>query len=337
MFIVASINIRENTEENIKKIILAGADILRFNFGYVTKNEDLKTIIDSQQFIDDLNANVKILVGLPSNKVRLGNFDQQNLLVKENEEITLKSATHSEDTKIFLPINYEKIGLKLKENQTLIFGNGEISASVIRILDENTVIIRIQNNGYLQPEKSCHNFVLSDTEYLNLIEQKIPLLELINPDFIALPFLNEELNNKILNLLNNLGNKTKIIITIVNKKAVKNLNAICSNNEYCAIMLDRGKIAVNMPFEQMGIIQKLIIVSAKKFNKPIYISTQILESTINNFIPAKSEVADLTNMVIDGVSGIILCKETDVGNRPAYTISVAKKIIYETEKYKNEL
>ena len=76
----------------------------------------------------------------------------------------------------------------------------------------------------------------------------------------------------------------------------------------------------------------MIIKTAQRQKKQVFISTQILESTMNNFVPSRSEIVDLTNMIIDKVSGIILCKETALGNRPVYTIAVAKKIINEVEK-----
>ena len=88
-----------------------------------------------------------------------------------------------------------------------------------------------------------------------------------------------------------------------------------------------------MPYYKLGIYQQKVIDMAKKYKKIIIISTQILESTMQNFIPSRAEIIDLTNSLLKGVSGIMLCRETAISNRPAYVVSVAKKIINEVEKY----
>ena len=103
------------------------------------------------------------------------------------------------------------------------------------------------------------------------------------------------------------------------------------------ILLDRGELGVNMPYEQVGTLQKSLCQKAKNCDKKVIISTQILESTINNYTPSRADILDLTNLVLDDAYGIMLCRETGINARPAYTISTAKKIIAEAEAYKKTL
>jgi pyruvate kinase len=87
-----------------------------------------------------------------------------------------------------------------------------------------------------------------------------------------------------------------------------------------------------LPFEKLGLIQKQLIKTAKKYKRDIIVSTQIIESANNTFIPFRSDITDMTNIILDGATGIMLCRETAVGQRPTYAINCVKKIIHEVEK-----
>ena len=109
------------------------------------------------------------------------------------------------------------------------------------------------------------------------------------------------------------------------------IDQLCQWNNFDALLIDRGELGVNMPYYKTGIYQKSIIRIAKQYKKPIIISTQILESTMTNYIPNRAEILDLTNSVLEGVKGIMLCRETAINPRAAYSLSVARRIIEATE------
>lgn len=335
MFIIATVGIASWSENSIRKMILGGADILRFNFSYKINTEHPQFIELSKQLIDELNASTKILVDLPNHKIRLGDFDAKMFSVKEGEQHLFKSLNYSPDCNEFIPVDTPKIGTQVHIDQTITIGDGEVSLQVKEIVDADTINAVILNNGIINYSKTFnYNHFVDDQvivqRYATLLQKIIDLD--IDPSYIAISFLNEKTNNQIKNLPLWSKCHSKVLYKIEHKISDKEIEAIC-NDPFCSmIILDRGELGVNMPYEGMGIYQKHVITLAKKYKKPIIISSQILESTIKNYIPMRSDILDLTNIVIDGANGIMLCMETAANPRPVYTLSVAKKIITATQK-----
>ena len=124
----------------------------------------------------------------------------------------------------------------------------------------------------------------------------------------------------------------KIAFKIETEEGLKNIEKIIP---YCDVVIfERGTLAINTKFEKLGIYQKIIAKICNKHKKQMVVSTQILESTAENYIPQRGEILDITNMVLDGINGIMLCHETGIGDRPTYSISVAQKIISAVKEYR---
>src|SRR3989339_167414 len=263
MLIIASVG-HNITEEQIIKMILTGADVLRFNLSHRSIDNYIESVQKAEKVIDSLNASVKKFIDFPLNKHRLGFFEGQTFPVQEGSELILRSADYSPDCLEFIPLNIPHIGSKVSLGQIIAIGDGEVTVQIKDIISSD--IIKIEKN-----------------------------------------------------------------IT------AEELNAICQDNFFDMILIDRGEMGVNMPFEKIGLLQKQIMSRAKKFSKPILISTHILASTIHNYIPTRADICDLTNIVLDGAAGIIFGYETGLNKRAAYTIATAKKIINEVEKYQAKL
>lgn len=333
MIIIAGIGLNSFDKISLKKILLTGADILRYNFSYRTIEVNFEYIKSARNIIYELNSSAKILADLPNDKIRLGDFDIKQFAVRENEEFLLQSASYSPDCNQFIPVNTFEVGNKIRLHQTLTIGDGEVGLYVTEIIDENKVKVKIINNGIISYTKSFNvDYRTSEKELLQNYEEIIKRLDEVKPDFCAISYINMKLNNKILKTFDKYKIRTKKIIKIEKEISDEELIDLLKNDNYKMLLIDRGEMGVNIPFEKIGIIQKNIFKLAKKYSKPVIVSTQILESTVKNFVPNRSEILDLTNIVIDGAKGIMLCSETAVGQRPAYTISTAKKIITEVEE-----
>ncbi len=338
MLIIASIG-QNTTEQKARKIILAGANVVRINFSRRNINENIEYVKIIQGVINDLNSQTKILIDLPINKARLGDFDGKTFSVREGEEFICKSASYSPDCNQFIPIQIPRLGDELVVDQTVTIGDGEIALQVIEIIDESTVKVKILNNGIIQYLKTLNTGHRINTT--NTIEQYRQIIDRVkehNPDYYAFSYVNQETNEEIKKLFKFKVDNSypKIIIKIENQKGVDDIKEIVQDKFYDYVLIDRGEMGVNTPFEQTGIQQKILLENTRKYGKPTIVSTQILESTIHNYTPTRSDILDLTNIVLDGASGIMFCRETGFESRPAYTISVAKKIISATEKYRTE-
>ncbi|MBI4992717.1 MAG: hypothetical protein HZC26_01080 [Candidatus Magasanikbacteria bacterium] len=337
MLIISAIAINSFTDKQVRKIILAGADMLRFNFSYRTISETIKWIKIAQETRWELNSSIKLLIDLPSEKIRLGNFDLKTHTVKEGEEIIFQSADYSPDCNQFVPVQTTKLGEKTYLDEMIMVGDGDISIQVMEIIDADTIKARILNNGVLQAMKVLHiNTGINEQKLLNYYKQIFQCINEIQPHYIAIPFINNSINQQIIAEIPQ-ENHYKIIVKIEDREGLNSIETLCQDAVYDMILVDRGELGVNLPYEELGVIQKNIICIARQYHKPVIISTQILESTMNNYIPGRSDILDLTNIILDGADGIMLCRETGFGLRPAYTISVAKRIIQAVKKYKQKI
>lgn len=328
------------TKEKLNKMILTGADVLRYNFSRRSIDENIEFLKLAQDTIAELNADTKIMVDMPINKIRIGDFNIKVFAVREGEDFICRSASYSNDCNEFIPIHTTKLGEQVRLNQIITIGDGEVALQVIEIIDSETIKIKVFNNGTLHymrtfnidHRKNCDELI---ENYKNILSR----IENIDIDYLAISHLDDESNEKI-RKLPYFTFKTikppKIIVKIDSSENVRQAEIIMKDSFYNMIMLDRGELGVNLPYEQCGAIQKQITTMSKLYKKPILISSQILESTINNFVPLRSEVLDITNMVLDGIDGMVFCKETGFNTRPAYTLSVAKRIVEAAKKYKNQ-
>lgn len=334
MFIIASVGLNNFSEDKIRKIILAGADALRYSFSYGPIENTIERIKVGMKVIDELNSSAKIIVNLPSNQTRLAGPHAPRQVL-ENEEIILKSASHDQPmTDDHVYVHIAELGNQVYINQITTIDHGKIALQVTEIINNETIKVRALNEGVLQSTLSIHIAQNTENEeYFNKLKDVLTRLEEITPEYLAIPFISPAVNEKIKHL-SSFSWQPKIISRIESRVAKENLEQICQDDFYDMVLLNRGKLGLDMPFERLGIFQKEAIATIKKYKKHAIISSQILEGTIHNYIPLRSDILDLTNIVLDGADGIMLCNETALGSRPAYTLSVAKKIILEAEKYK---
>lgn len=332
MFIIATVEKYLLTKEHLTKLILAGADALRFNFSYRTVEENLNYISLAQQVIDDLNASIKTFIDFPINKTRLGDFELRLFQVKEGDELIFKSSAFTFDCNEYVPVNTPDLGEKLTVGQNITIGDGEISLQVISIIDRESVKVKIQNKGVIQYMKTFNiPITVDENSIIKTYADIIPKIKNVNHHYLGISYFNIPLFQKIYNLLKQENFHTKIVLKIEREIPLTEIIQLCQLNNFDALLIDRGELGVNMPYYKTGVYQKAILRIAKQYKKPIIISTQILESTMTNYIPNRAEILDLTNNVLEGVRGIMLCRETAINPRAAYSLSVAKRIIEAAE------
>lgn len=337
MLIIATIGLNSFQEDKLRKIILSGADVLRYNLSYHIIDDRIESIGTARNVIENLNSSVKILIDLPTNKFRLGDFNERIFTVKEGEEITFRSASYSPDCREFVPIEMNRLGERSYINQMITIGDGEVAIQVTEIINTETMRARVLNNGIIKYTKTFNIDQRIDNElFLKYYKELLPQISQIEPDYLSIPFLDAQMNNEIKKMIEQYLPKTKIVIKIEKQLDKDGVNEIINDNRNAIVLLDRGELGVNEPYEKMGLIQRNVVSTMRLAKKPMWISTQILESTINNFIPSRADIANLTEIVMSGVDGIVFCHETTVGLRPSYTISVAKRIINEVKKHTEE-
>lgn len=336
MLIIATANILNINKDRIVKMILAGTDILRYNLAYCNHNEIEERVKTIQEAKETIQSNIKLLFDFPLNKARFGDFENKIFAVQENEEMVLQSAPYSPDCNSFIPINTKKIGERVVPNQTITLANGRVSLQVTQIINSESVKVRVLNNGLLKARQTVNaNLCIDDSTMLETYKTLLEKIATIKPDYLSISYLNKEFFNLIkeLEIIKQLSQNTKFVIKIESGNTADEIRGLCQDKFIHALLIDRGEIGVNTPFERLGLYQKEIISTAKSYSKPTWVSTQVLDSTIDNYIPTRSDILDLTNIILDGATGIMLSKETSASQRPAYAITVAKRIINEIKKY----
>jgi len=337
MQIIATIGHQSFSEDMVRKIILGGADVLRYNLSYKVIRENIDYIKVAQKMADDLNATTKIMLDFPMNKIRLGDFETKIYSVRENDEIILKSAPYSPDCHEFVPVDTHRLSEKVNVGQTITIGDGQVLVQVLEILDTDTIVARVLNSGIINYMKTF-NFKhrMEKEDLLNLYDECLRITSEINPNYISISYIDEGTNEQIKQMIAARKISAKVMIKIERSLSEYEIENLCQDHFYSMIIIDRGEIAVNMPFERLGTYQKEIFSIAKKYKKPVLVATQILESAMFDFIPTRAEILDLTNMIIDGAEGIVLGRETASTTRPMYALAAARKIITEAEKFKNK-
>ena len=335
MLIIATIEKYLLMENHIKKIILAGADVFRLNFSYSTIEENVQHINITQQVIDELNSSAKILIDFPTNKVRLGDFDLKLFPVNENDKITLKSGAFTFDCYEYIPVQLPNLGNRLSVGQSVTIGDGEVSIQISEIIDENTVKAIVQNKGVIQYMKTFNvSQEINEGKIIKNLKEIIEKIRHLDTRYFAISYYNSALFEKLCKIIREEKRKKKIVLKIEEMLDLELLKRIFEKNDFDLIMIDRGELGVNAPYYKIGTYQKQVTALAKKYKKPVIISTQIIESTMNNYIPNRAEILDITNMVLDGIDGVLLCRETAINQRAAYAIATTKKIIADAEKFK---
>ncbi|MFA6322671.1 MAG: pyruvate kinase [Candidatus Buchananbacteria bacterium] len=339
MFIVATISKNSYSAEKVKEIILAGATVLRYNFSHGSPEEMIERVKIAQTVINQLGlaGQVKILADLPGSKIRLGNFVKKEQPAKKDQEIIFKSAIFSEDPLNFVPVDFTQIGLLVSLGQVFTLGDGEIAFMVTQVLDQESFRAKALNDGLILNLKGIN--IGAGIDQLDHLNEKtiahIKNLPLIKPEWVAFSFVNSAEYLKkakaLLAAVNLPDWQPKIVSKIESPLAISNINEIIEETDI--VMVARGDLGLTVPIENLGLMQKEIIKLSGLAGKPVIVATHVLGSLLNYYVPARAEVVDLTQIVLDGADGIMLTKETGISLTPGYSVFVAKKIIETVEKY----
>jgi len=329
--IVATLGPAIGTKEKIKELMMAGVNVFRVNFSHADY-DDVKTKI---KYIRDLNKennfNVAVLADLQGPKLRVGVMEEGVELIEGDEfEFTTEKCIGTKE-KAFM--TYQDFPRDVQKGEQILVDDGKLLFEVIDTDRDKTVIAKILRGGSLKSKKGVNlpNTKISlpaltekDIRDANFaIEQEV--------DWMALSFVRtpEDLV-KLSDLIKEKSSyKIPIIAKIEKPEAIDNINHLTS---YCdGIMVARGDLGVEIPMQQVPIIQKMLVRKAKEARIPVIIATQMMESMITSQIPTRAEVNDVANSIMDGADAVMLSGETSVGDYPLDVIKAMRSIIVSVE------
>ena len=330
--IVCTIGPACNTEETLKRMCLAGMNVARLNFSHGTHEEHLETINLIKKVRSELNLPIAILLDTKGPEFRIKTFKDGKIFLNENDKFTFTTdEIEGDETRV--SVNYKGLPADMAPGDRILLNNGLVIFTVESVTDTD-INCRVDAGGELSNRKSMSfpNKVLKQI-YLSEYDKSDILFGIENGvDFIACSFVSTrqdliDVNNFI---SEHGGHGIDVIAKIENRSGVDNITEICK--ECAGIMIGRGDMGVEIPFEELPAIQKHLITTCRLLGKRVITATEMLESMINNPRPTRAEISDVANAVYDGTSAIMLSGETAAGKYPVLTVSTMARIAEQTEK-----
>ncbi len=334
--IIATVGPACDTYDKLLALVQEGVNVFRLNFSHGTHEKHAEVIENIRAINQNFPFNIAIIADLQGPKLRVGDIKDGSLNLQTGDLLTF-THTPCEGAKEALYLSYTNLHKDVKEDELILLDDGKIVTKVVSVnAKDETVTVAAQNAGVLFPRKGV-NLPDTDISLPSLTEKDLADIDFIvgqNIDWIALSFVRKTKDVQQLKaLLKEKNSPAKIISKIEKPEAVTNLREIILASD--AVMVARGDLGVEMPLEQVPMIQKEIVRKCIHRAKPVIIATQMMESMMTMPRPTRSEVTDVANAVLEGADAVMLSGETAVGQAPTEVIKTMVRIIKEAENAKN--
>ena len=329
--IVCTIGPACSDEKTITEMCKAGMNVARMNFSHSTYEEHKSRIEIIKKVRKKLNLPIAILLDTKGPEYRIKTFKDGKVFLKEGDTFTFTAEDIiGDETKV--SVNYKDLSHDLQKGDRVLLNNGLLIFEVEELTETDTVC-KVIIGGELSDRKSMSfpNKTLKQV-YLSEQDKKDILFGIENDvDYIACSFVScrQDLVDIKEFLKANGGDGIELIAKIENRSGVDNIEEICA--ECDGIMVARGDMGVEIPFEELPAIQKHIITTCRLLGKRAITATEMLESMIHNPRPTRAEISDVANAVYDGTSAIMLSGETAAGQYPVLSVETMARIAECTE------
>ncbi|MEO9512246.1 MAG: pyruvate kinase [Flavobacteriaceae bacterium] len=330
--IVATLGPATSKKDVLKKMMQSGVDVFRINFSHASHDDVAKRIQMIRDLNEELGFNTSILGDLQGPKLRVGVMGGE-AVVAPGDEITFATGEPFEGSANKVYMNYQTFPQDVKPGERILLDDGKLIFEVKSTNGEDEVKATVIQGGPLKSKKGV-NLPNTDISLPALTEKDVKDAIFAisqNVDWIALSFVrfSQDLID-LQNLINEHSeHKIPIIAKIEKPEAVENIDKIVA---YCdGLMVARGDLGVEVPAHEVPLIQKKLVLRAKKARIPVIIATQMMETMITSLTPTRAEVNDVANSVMDGADAVMLSGETSVGNYPVEVIQKMSSILMSVE------
>lgn len=329
--IIATIGPACNTKETLKKLILEGIDVCRLNFSHGKQSDHEEVIKIIRELNDELKTNVAILADLQGPKLRIGDVENNGVQLRNGENLVLTSKKCLGNSKCVY-MSYQPLSSDVTIGEVILIDDGKIKLEVIDTNQKNEVTTRVISGGILSSKKGV-NLPNTKISLPCLTEKDLSDVNFVldfNIDWIALSFVRSASDIlELKDIIKKNKKHTRIVAKIEKPEALNDIENIIDLTD--AIMIARGDLGVETPFDKVPIVQKQIVSKCISKAKPVIIATQMMESMITNFRPTRAEATDVSNAVVEGADALMLSGETSVGKYPVEVIRSMQQVIFSTE------
>lgn len=331
---VVGLGPKSSNAEAMEKLILAGASVFRNNFAHAQYEEYKERVAILKQLNDKLGTDVKMQADLQGQNIRVGMLPNEEVELFEGHSYTfVTNGGELADGEI--PINDDNLHNDVKADEPISFADGAIEG-IITNVDGHKITVAMTNSGILKQRKSI-NVPATDLTASSLTEKDLQDLDFLletGVDIVAVSFIagREELD-RVRGIIAEKGQEGKVVILskIERQKAIENLREIIDASD--GVMIARGDLGIELPMEEIPILQKEIINLCHQQYKPVITATQMLLSMTHSIRPTRAEVSDVANAVFDQSDALMLSEETMVGIHPDHTLATMVKIARRIEQY----
>lgn len=329
--IVATLGPATHSAEAITALVQAGMDVARLNLSHGDYNDHLQAYNWVREASDSTGRSVGVLVDLQGPKIRLGRFANGPVeLVAGNEFIVTAEECPGDATMV--STTFKGLPQDVSPGDSVLVDDGRIELQVIKVVGPR-VHTRVIDGG-----------VVSNNKGFNLpgVAVSVPALSekdrddlrwalQVGADLIALSFVRSSADiHDVHQIMDELGVRVPVLAKVEKPQAVENMEDIVST--FDGVMVARGDLGVELPLEQVPLVQKRAIQMCREAGKPVIVATQMLDSMISENRPTRAEVSDVANAVLDGADALMLSGETSVGIHPAHAVETMSTIIAHLEE-----
>tara|TARA_B100000315_G_scaffold182435_1_gene171285 strand:+ start:164 stop:1582 length:1419 start_codon:yes stop_codon:yes gene_type:complete len=329
--IIATIGTVTESPEMLEKLIKAGMNIARINMSHAKHDQVRKIVANIREISRRCNYAVGILMDAQGPAIRTGDL-QEALHLKPGESIALTVKGESSDEHRSVNVNYDHLVDDLKVGDTVLIDNGEIHLKVLE-KRQNQLHCEVLTEGLLGSRRHI-NLPGVRVSLPALTDKDLKDIELgihLDVDFFAMSFVREASDIlKLKGILDYRKTPQKIIAKLEDQQGISNLNDIIEVAD--AVMVARGDLGIECPYEELPIIQRRIVKQCIRKGKPVIVATHMLESMIENPSPTRAEITDVSNAVFEQADAIMLSGETSSGKYPVQCIELMDRIARRIER-----
>ncbi len=330
--IVCTLGPATSSPEGVRALVAAGMDVARLNLSHGSYADHEAVYAEVRRASNEIGRAVGVIVDLQGPKIRTGRFANGPVMLVKGARftITVDDILGSQDA---VSTTYKGLPGDVKPGDRLLIDDGKVALLALEVTDTD-VVTEVIEGGALSNNKGINlpGVAVSVPALSGKDEADLRWALHLRADFIALSFVRDAADiDRVHEIMDEEGVHLPVIAKIEKPQAVKNLGEII--DAFDAVMVARGDLGVELPFEEVPLVQKLAIEIARRNAKPVIVATQVLESMIENSRPTRAEVSDCANAVLDGADAIMLSGETSVGKWPIEAVTAMARIIESTEEH----
>ncbi len=329
--IVATLGPASDSEKMITRLIQAGVDVFRLNMSHGDHRGHRRVFKRIRKIAGEQSRHIAILMDLCGPKIRTGRFEAGQITLKQNATVIV-SCTETMGRDGVIVSQYKRLYRDIAVGDRILLDDGNIELKAVAV-DGKAIQCKVVYGGVLKDHKGINlpDTRVSVSSFTDKDRDDVSLAMSLGADFVALSFVREAKDiRQLKTFMKKQGRPIAVISKIEKPEAIANIDEIMA--ESYGIMIARGDLGIELPAEQVPLIQKRLIDHARTWHRPVIVATQMMESMISQARPTRAEVGDVANAALSSADAVMLSAETAAGKYPYKAVRTMDSILREIEK-----